>query len=310
MLKHIISSALFITSLLAPETHATDQSNDCSPLQGWEAIREKSQNGFLIFGEWHGNVQSPEAFTEYVCAVSKPNADETGDSVLIAIEFNSQDDALFRKVWEASEDDFIAEMADNISAWKGRQDGIASQAMLAALKRLHTLKSRGHNIDITAFNGTKNDQQREKFKHLKGQGPHEAAQAENIRNAAQKDHYDHVVILVGNLHAEKNSADFGLGKHDLMAMKLAETEKVISLLQLYLDGTSWNCISKNINTKDVTSKDISCGKYSSRANAQNIGGNPRMALWSEGDKNYNPSFDGYYFVGPISASKPVGYKSK
>lgn len=311
MLEHIITTTLFMTALLASETSAIAESNDnCKPLQGWEAVRDKSENGFLIFGELHGTEQSPSAFAEYVCAISKPNEDETGDSVLIAVEFNSNDDALFRKTWEASEKNFVKEMTDSISDWKWRQDGVASQAMLSALKRLHMLKSRGHNIDITAFNGTKNDEQREKFKHLKGSGPHEAAQAENIRNAAQKDHYDHVVILVGNLHAEKNSADFGLGEYSLMAMKLAETEKVISLQQLYLDGSSWSCFSHNIETKKVTPKDIICKEYSSRANVQNISGNPRMALSSEGDAEYHPSYDGYYFVGNINASKPAGYKSK
>ncbi len=314
MLKYIIASTLFLTALLAPQAPAIAQSNDCSPLQGWEAIRDKSENGFLIFGESHGTEQSPEAFTEYVCAISKPNGDETGNSVLIAIEFNSQDDALFRKVWEASEDDFIDVMSDSISDWKDREDGVASRAMLACLKRLHTLKSHGHNIDITAFNGAKNDEQREKFKHLKGQGPHEAAQAENIRNAAQKDHYDHVVILVGSLHAQKTSENWGSGNFSPMAMKLSETERVISLYLHHSGGTNWGCFLKNFNHDenhdDIKIEDIICKESDTKTNAQNIGGTPRMALWSKDDEAYNPSFDGYYFVGNISASKPVGYKSK
>lgn len=309
MLDIIFASAIFSSTLLVSEPNNIMPSNVCAPLQGWEVIREKSQDGFLIFGELHGTEQSPEAFTEYVCAISEPNGQESGDSVLIAIEFDSIDDMKFRKAWEASEDDFITEITNNISDWQWRKDGVASKAMLASLKRLHTLKSRGHNIDITAFTGAKNDEQTEKFKHLNGQGPSEAAQAENIRNAAQKDHYDHVVILVGSLHAQKTNENWGTGDFSPMAMKLAETQKVISLTQLYLDGSSWYCGSASKESKDgkkiIIPEDIICKTYKSRANVKNMTAPPHMSLWSEADPNYTPDYDGYYFVGNITASEPV-----
>jgi len=294
-----------LNTILASIILASASTGPCKPLQGWEAIEKKSRNGFLIFGEIHGTKQSPEAFAEYVCAISKPNGNEIGDSVLIAIEFGSQDDELFRKAWEANEDNFVKEMRDSISAWKWRQDGVASQAMLAALKRLHTLKSRGHNIDITAFNGAKNDEQREKFKHLNDQGPHEAAQAENIRNAAQKDHYDHVVILVGNLHAQKISENWGSGDFAPMAMKLAETEKVITLNQIDYGGTHWGCTSKTIDRENIQPSDIICGESKIKKPSQEILGNPHMSIPSSEDPYYNNKYDGYYFIGPVTASQPV-----
>lgn len=300
--------------LLATALLTSSPADQCDPLQGWEQIEEQARGRFLIFGETHGTEQSPYAFGEYICAISKPNGDETGDSVLIAIEFSINDDANFRKAWEASEENFIKEITNNISDWKDREDGVASEAMLKSLKRLHTLKSRGHNIDITAFNGTKNEEQRKKFSNLAGQGPHEAAQAENINNAAKKDYYDHVVILVGSLHGQKTTENWGSGDFAPMAMKLAETEKTISLRQFDLGGTNWGCFLRNTdhneNHSDIKPEDIICKSSNSNKPTGKITGEPRMSLWKEDHLDYDPGYDGYYFVGPITASQPAGRKSE
>src|SRR3546814_20260999 len=93
--------------------------------------------------------------------------------------------------------------------------------MFALLVRLHGLKEAGVAVDVAAFNGMRDDAQRARLAGLPGQGPHEAAQAENIRDAAAAGDYDRLLILVGSFHARKSTGGAGDDRFEHMAMSSA-----------------------------------------------------------------------------------------
>ncbi len=270
----------------------------CEPLPAWEDVANEAHGKYLIFGEAHGSAEAPDAVAEYVCAVAEEGP------VLLAIEFSAATDDGFQRAWAASVEKFRETLFAEIPEWGQRQDGVASGAMLSMLERLHVLKSSGRAIDIVAFNGAKNDAQRAAFAELPGQESHEAAQAANIREAAQMRAYRHVVVLVGGLHAQKFPTTVGSHAIRPMAMLLDRKEQVISLRMNTAGGESWSCqLREGLEidpSKPVTDEMIDCRAYSEVASREVL----ERGLYLD-DRLYPGRYDGAFALGPITASAPA-----
>ncbi len=273
-------------------------SAECSPLPGWEAVSKAAEGKFLIFGEIHGTEQSPTAFGEYVCAVS-------GDEpVLVAVELSAFYNEGLQTAWQASPKEFRAALLDKVEELQKRIDGVGSVSMISMLTKLHALKADGADIDIVAFNGARDAAQLEKFSDLPGQEPHESAQAYNIRIAAAERDYRHVVVLVGGVHAAKHEFSFGGEPWKAMALKLAPDDEVISLVQRDSGGDAWNCrMPDEVDGEHLKAEDIQCAPFETFAD-DGIDGEARMAFWAEND-TVDERYDGYFFLGPTTASPPA-----
>jgi hypothetical protein len=271
---------------------STAPARACAPLPGWKDVAAASAGKYLIFGELHGTREGPRAVAEFVCAVSPA-------PTLVAFELDSSANETFQHVWREPRD-FPERLANALpDIVRGRLDGVGSQAMVDMLVSLHTLNQTGAAIDVVLFNGAKDEAQRRKFAHLPLQEPHEAAQAENIRNAAMARSYRHVVILVGSVHAQKASvATFGPA-FEPMAVKLAPGDRVVSLLMQNSGGTAWNCIVPG-NRRPMTRADLECGPHRAGGSKPAVA-SPAMTL----DAGKSALFDGIYSVGPVSASPPA-----
>ncbi len=271
---------------------------ECAPLPGWEAVAEQAEGKYLIFGELHGSEQSPQMVAEYACAVS-PDA-----SVLVAVELSSRSNEGLQRAWNAPVGEFRGTLLAEVEEFANRNDGVASVAMVEMLERLHRLKSAGRSISVVAFNGAKDEDQIRRFADLPGQEPHESAQAENIRSAAEAGGFDHVVVLVGNLHASKTPMNFGGPQWRPMAMILAESADVLTLNMAYSGGSSWSCqLADGVVRepgKPISSDQIEC-KARPLVDAPAYG-ERQFRLDQETDARY----DGLYVLGEISASPPVG----
>ncbi|AWW73618.1 hypothetical protein CD351_04150 [Erythrobacter sp. KY5] len=269
----------------------------CDPLPGWEAVASEARGKYLVLGESHGTLEAPAATAEYVCAVAEDGP------VLLAIEFSSPDNDGFQRAWAKPHDEFRTALFAEVPDWGARQDGVASLAMLEMLERLHALKEAGRDIDIVAFNGANGDAQRAAFAGLPGQEPHEAAQAANIREAAQSRDYAHVVVLVGGFHAEKLPAVLGQTPTRPMANLLAPANRVVSLVMHSDGGESWSCqlaIGADFDpTEPVTSDMVSCKAHPAGPSR------PPMERGFHLSKVTEPqSYDGVFALGKISASPP------
>jgi len=301
-----VAKLLFIFVALAGPAHASEalledrfREGTCTSPEGWEAL-EKRDPDFVVFGETHGTREAPAFFGSLACSLARK-----GERLLVAIEFSSQHDAALQIAWNADETEF--EKLALEAGWLGRRDGVGSEAMFAMVRDLHRLQQAGYVIDITAFNGARSDDQRARFADLPGQGPHEAAQAENIAIAARGGSYDRVLVLVGNLHAEKQPITLGDLTFDPMAMRLAEYGSVLSLDMRYGAGTSWNCqLRKDFDLKRGAQPgdiDIECASHQTKGN-WSINHEPFIGLNEMTGDAIAASFDGYFWVGPVTASPP------
>jgi len=271
----------------------------CSLPEGWASISAPAPR-FVIFGEIHGTAEAPAFVGDVACGLLAQ-----GKRVLLGIEFDATRNAQLQAVWRLSDAEFRKQLP--AVGWVGRTDGVASRAMFDLLVRLHALKDEGAGVDIVAFNGARDHAQQVRFEKLAGQGPHEAAQAENIADAARASSHDIVLVLVGNFHARRRPVGEGAEQFEPMAARLAPSGKVISLQFRQAGGTAWNCQLKpglQLRHGDPIPADaIECADHPIQGDAE-INRAPFVQLGAF--KNVaNTDFDGFFWLGPVHGSPPL-----
>lgn len=272
----------------------------CETPDGWEEV-ESLQPQYVVFGELHGTREAPKFVENLVCALS-----QSGERVLLAVEHDAIHDQAFQEAWQRSDDQFEELLIQ--AGWKDRVDGVASEAMLSLLKRVHRLKSTGRPISIVPFNGFRNPEQEARYGKLEGQNAFEAAEAENIASLVSGGSFDIVLVLAGNLHARKNVIDFGGLQIEPLARRLSRSGITVSLNMRYSDGTTWSCILRPDFDprlgKPASDDDVECGIHSTRGNAD-YARQPFIELTKSSGDKMSTSYDGFFWVGTISGSAPV-----
>ena len=293
--------AIAATLLGVPAT-AQDQSQPipCTAPDGWAEVVARDPD-YVVFGELHGTNEAPAFVENLICGEA-----ELGQRVLLAVEHSSWQNAAWQDAWSLPHDAFRQALPD--LGWRNREDGVASEAMWRLVLATHALKDSGAEIDIVAFNGARDDAQRARFRELPGQGPHEAAQAENIAEAAGRKPYDRVIVLVGNLHAEIAPLSIGGPEFDPMAVRLRNYGTVLSLGMRHAGGASWTCQlppeTKLAPGQSVTDDMIECAAF--RAGEEGASDkDPHIAVGDLSDPRLERRFDGIFWVGPITASAPA-----
>lgn len=279
-----------LAALLAVPLAAQNQMSQSAPVQapctapeGWGEVVARDPD-FVVFGEIHGTTEAPALVESLICAEA-----ERGQRLLLAVEHSSWQNAAWQEAWALPHEAFRLALPD--LGWRGREDGVASEAMLALVTGAHALKENGAAIDIVAFNGARDDAQRARFADLPSQGPHEAAQAENIAEAAAAGEYDRVIVLVGGLHAMIRATSIGGPKFDPMAVRLQEYGPVVALDMKHAGGSVWNC-------------QRTCAEHRA-ASSDTIEGDIHISLGMPNADPWREYYDGYYWLGPISASPPA-----
>lgn len=292
-----IASALALlsgTAALSKESARADAR--CDLPAGWSDVAKLDPH-FVVFGEVHGTNEAPLFLGSLACALARQNK-----RVLVAIEHEASDNAALQAAWKAHD---FAEKLETLR-FVGRSDGVASKAMFDMTTGLHLLKENGWPVAIVAFNGFEDERQQSRFAGLPGQGPHEAAQAENIAKAAAAQSYDYVLVLVGRMHAQKTPTSRSGIAFDPMARRLSQYGKAVSLNMRHADGTSWNCQLKpgaDPTTTAISPEDLECGAHPSEGEPD-LGSEPFIGLESTDKVDGPRPFDGFFWVGPISASPP------
>lgn len=268
----------------------------CDLPAGWSDVA-KLEPRFVVFGELHGTNEGPRFVGSLACALARQNK-----RVLVAIEHDASYNAELQTAWNS--DNFEKNLAK--LGFAGRSDGVGSKAMFDMVVGLHRLKLTGFPVAIVAFNGFGDERQQSRFANLPGQGPHEAAQAENIATAAMAQSYDQVLVLVGNVHARKTPIVHHGDTFDPMARRLSQYGRAISLNMRYADGTSWNCQLKpgvDPTIKAIGPEDVDCGEHPSKGEPQ-LGPEAFMGIDDTDKVGGSPPFDGFFWVGAVSASPP------
>lgn len=297
-LKLIVVAA----GLLSAQTSWAAPMRSCRAPAGLREITSAQDAKFIIFGEEHGTEQSPEIVGDVACALSRK-----GERVLVALELQAREDAALQRAWSGPHADLTQTLMGTMPDWSTRKDGVASSAMLALVKRLHALKQQGQSIAVVAFNGIRDGAQATKLKTIPQPGRHEAAQAENIRRSVDAGRYDRIVVLVGSLHACKQRCH-GIA-YEPMAMRLAHANQIVSLLMRRGAGTAWNCQLRPgtnlVPGKPPAADALDCGIHTS-PNKDDLLGQPRIVLADPASlSSAKGDYDGYYFVGHVTASAPA-----
>ncbi|MBD8679423.1 hypothetical protein [Sphingomonas sp. CFBP 13720] len=298
----IILSLFIIPNLSAAgrssETLKAIASTSCDMPLGWGDIALRKPR-FGVFGEVHGTQEAPELFGRVACALAAQ-----GKSVLVAVEHDVSFDPAYQAAWRQPPEKFAAALLQ--AGWKGSRDGKGSVAMLDMLKRLHQLAWQGRAIRLTAFDGERDDVQHRKFGTLPGQRPREAAQADNIRIAADQASYDFILVLTGNFHASKQSFKRGGTAVEPMAMHLARIGPMVTLDARYSRGSAWTCELKpgmrSEPGKPISKDAIECAIHSVGMQPD-LGQNQFLSLNASSDAD--DAYDGFFWLGTIHGSPPA-----
>ncbi|HEX8468857.1 MAG TPA: hypothetical protein VF620_13735 [Allosphingosinicella sp.] len=302
LVQPILGAGLLLPIAQSAGARPADRGNAgvCAVPAGWSEVA-KRRTRYIIFGESHGSSEAPAFVGKTACGLARK-----GERLLVAIEHQAPENDALQAAWKLPKSQFPAAL--RLTGWKGRNDGVGSEAMFELLLRLHSLKSDGKRIDVVGFNGARDSAQGERFKDLPGQGPHEAAQAENIRVAAEAKAYDHVLVLVGNLHARKQPVVRGGVSFEPMAMRLAPPQAITSLLMTHGSGSTWSCRLKPgvvlDPKKPLPPNSLDCANHPTRGVAE-LDKPPFLALGTMPGSDPDPAYDGFFWVGPVTGSPPA-----
>lgn len=274
--------------LLLSACAASPAETACDPPEGWRAVAEAAEGGYLIVGETHGSAETPRAFGEYVCSAAGQ-----GGRTLVGLELSPRHQAALDAARQASDPEavLIDGMRDHWSA----PDGRSSRAMLDLIVRLSSLDGVHVHafdapLDLSRF-ATSGDAQAWYDSLTTGQA--QQMRAERMRDSLRDafDGYDRAIVLAGNIHAAKAPFSF-LDGADNMAMLLPGDP--ITLVDRHDAGEMWNVI-----TSDGIGRANPAGV--NRQGVPEGSGLPGMALTDA----MSPRYDGYLYVGPVTASPPA-----
>jgi hypothetical protein len=160
------------------------------------------------------------------------------------------------------------------------QDGRRSVAMFELIETARALRAGGARVDVTCFDrgaregGTADDREESMARDLLA-----------VRRARPE---ATLVVFAGNLHTRRALRP-GRSSHDWMAMRLATAGVAfVTLDARYADGSAWNCMG---------SQPGDCGPHSAGGRGDERG----IHL----ERSEDGGHDGWYGVGPITASPPA-----
>lgn len=296
VLSPALSLGLAATAMAASANAEPASKSACELPAGWSDVAAGDPD-FLVFGELHGTKEAPELVGSIVCALAS-----RGERVLLAVEFNAMDNAKWQEAWSLAPDAFAEAIKE--LGWRGRMDGVASEAMWQLVTKAHALKASGAAVDMVAFNGARDEEQAAKFANLPAREPHEAAQAANIAEAAKSGAYDTTLVLVGNAHAALKPI-FG---YEPMAPKLKAYGSVTTLNITYATGASWSCQMVSSERREpgqpIPEGAVQCAAHAAKG-LPDPGLGVHVALGAFPGRDPGGYYDGYFWVGPISASPPA-----
>ena len=260
----MIAALLAAAALAAPAA--------CTPVPGVEALW-KDEIRYVVVGEMHGTAETPAAFADMVCA-----ARDKG-SVTVALEFSESMQPMLDAFMAAeTEQAARAILAAYPHGPFVHHDGRGSVAILDMLLRLRAMKRETPGLKVVAFAP---DSPR-----VRGfsQSYYDLDMGHRLATAARKAPDSRMLVLVGNIHAQKKMIESFNLTPAVMHLPSAE---VVSLYVVPQGGTAWNC------------------------GGEACGANPLPETYDAAARGVviqpygNGAFDGVLALGPTTASEPA-----
>lgn len=260
----MIATLLAAAALAAPSA--------CTPVPGVEALW-KDEIRYVVVGEMHGTTEAPAAFADIVCA-----ARDKGP-VTVALEFSEGMQPMLDAFMAAESDEAArAILAAYPHGPFVHHDGRGSVAMLDMLLRLRAMQRETPSLKVVAF--APDSPRVQGF----SQSYYDLDMGHRLATAARKAPDSRMLVLVGNIHAQRKTIERMNLTPAVVHLPSAE---VVSLYVVQQGGTSWNCRSDGCGpaplpeTYDGAARGVIIQPYGSGA------------------------FDGVLALGPTTASEPA-----
>jgi hypothetical protein len=255
--RNVKGEDAMITAILAALAAAAAPA--CTPMDGAQTLIEDRTIHWIVVGELHGTVESPQAFADLVCLAGKSNR-----HVVVALERLTSEQADI-DAYLKSDGGPAARVALTAGAnWHSEtQDGRSSQAYADMLERLRRM-SQAHAFDgIVTFMPT----------GALDSAAYEKEMARVVQTASSTPD-TLVLVLVGNTHARIKEVSFRGGVPYMpMAGLLPRPGTRTLYVAANARGTAWNCIIPQGAQK------VTCGA------------NPAMSGTKESPRGIGPASD-------------------
>lgn len=258
-----------IATLLAA---ALVSSSTCTPVPGAEALWNDDTR-YVVVGEMHGTTETPAAFADLVCAARAQGP------VTVALEFSESMQPTLDAFMAADSDPAARAM---LAAYPHgpfvHHDGRGSVAMLDLLLRLRAMQRETPSLKVIAFAPD--------TPRVPGfsQSYYELDMGHRLANAARKAPDSRLLVLVGNIHAQKKMIE---SRQLTPAIVHLPSTEVVSLHVVQQGGNTWSC------GRDACGANPLPEAYDAETRG--------VVVQPYGDG----AFDGVLALGPTTASEPA-----
>lgn len=260
----MIATLLAAAALAAPSA--------CTPVPGVEALWN-DEIRYVVVGEMHGTTETPAAFADLVCAA------RARGPVTVALEFSESMQPTLDAFMAADSDQAArAVLAAYPQGPFVHHDGRGSVAMLNLLLRLRAMQRETPSLKVVAF--APNSPRVPGF----SQSYYELDMGHRLATAARKAPDSRMLVLVGNIHAQRKMIESRKLTPAVVHLPSAE---VVSLYVVQQGGSTWSCGSD------------ACGA------------NPLPEIFDAEARGViiqpygDGAFDGVLALGPTTASEPA-----
>ncbi len=260
-----------ITALLA--TLAAAATPACKPIDGAQALIGDKAIHWVVVGELHGTVESPDAFADLVCL-----AGQSKRRIVVALErLNSEQPDIDAYLKSDGGPAARASLTSGANWHSDTQDGRSSEAYANMIERLR-LMSQAHRFDrLVTFMPT----------GRLDSAAYEKEMARVVQEAASTPD-TLVLVLVGNTHARIKKVTFGGTTYMPLAGLLPRAETRTLYVAANGEGKAWNC------RMPVGTAKAACGA------------NPAMSGSKESPRGIGPfnAFDLDFYLGVAYTASP------
>mgnify|MGYP000875777592 CR=1 FL=1 len=200
----------------------------------------------ILLGEIHGSVEMPAFVGNLVCHFAKEKR-----AVILGLEMPASMQAHFNEFMasQGTADDRERLLAAEF--WTTAKDyGQASSAIFALVEQERSLKMSGYPVLLFAFDGSE-ERSHQKISDSEKMIPRDFMMGVNIAMRALQYEHHQVVVLTGNLHAEKNSEDNRMPSY---------IEKFLPVFSARfmpaVGGEAWGCYGRSIETMKCGVRDL------------------------------------------------------
>jgi hypothetical protein len=301
--KTVASGCSRVRAPKPPTPEIMQVARDCPDVPGLDDL--VAARRLVLLGEMHGTEQAPEFVGTIAC-----HAASEGFPILVALELPAQSNSQLQDFLESNGTAGDRRKYLESAGWQRNwHDGRSSAAMLQLVDRLRSLKRAGATIQVTGVDQPWTGDVRD------------SAMADAIEGL-RRDHMDRpMFVLVGNLHAQTAPGKVTQSYVPIGTRLDRFGLRPVSLLMAFDAGTAWHCTMEGgfgcgvhavrawpphaTTVPAPTVGDKITSAYGMGAVGTAVPDAPKASRYVRLWPQRSEGFDGLFYVGPVSASRPA-----